>query len=129
MTKEINITIENNLLMEARDITVYNHFSRSAHMISNYSAVALPLKSAVENDYLHISIVCGPGHLTNKIVIDLPSWIDFEFSSNGDVTVTHSGSRILLQIPPGLPKWQLRMTQSVSSFSTIHADRVSIGDN
>lgn len=81
-------------------------------MISYNSSVTLPLKSVVEDDYLHISIVSGPGRLKNRSIVNLPSWIDFDISSADDVSVTHTGDRILLKIPPGLPRWQLRMTRS-----------------
>ena len=128
MAKQINITIENNLLIESRDITVYHQFSKSAHMISNNSSVTLPLEPYYENDYLHISMVSGPGNLENKSVINLPAWVDFEFNSKGDVAIVHSGGRILVNIPPGFPTWQLRMTQSASLLSAPHSDRVTISD-
>jgi hypothetical protein len=112
MTEAINITIENELAMGQRDMNIYHHSTRSAHMISYNSSVTLPLKSVVEDDYLHISIVSGPGRLKNRSIVDLPSWIDFDISYAEDVSVTHTGDRILLRIPPGLPRWQLRMSRS-----------------
>ena len=63
MAKEINITIENKLVMEKRDMNVYHHSTRSAHMISFDSSITLPLRSVMGDDYLHISIVTGPGNL------------------------------------------------------------------
>jgi hypothetical protein len=114
MTKTINITIENELAMGQRDMNIYHHSTRSAHMISYNSSVTLPLKSVVEDDYLHISIVSGPGRLKNRSIVNLPSWIDFDISSADDVSVTHSGDRTILKIPPGLPRWQLKMTRSSS---------------
>ena len=112
MTEAINITIENELAMGQRDMNIYHHATRSAHMISYNSSVTLPLKSVVEDDYLHISIVSGPGRLKNRSIVDLPSWIDFDISYAEDVSVTHTGDRILLRIPPGLPRWQLKMSRS-----------------
>ena len=112
MEKTINITIENELAIGQRDMNIYHHSTRSAHMISYNSSVTLPLKSVVEDDYLHISIVSGPGRLKNRSVVNLPSWIDFDISSADDVSVTHSGDRTILKIPPGLPRWQLKMTRS-----------------
>nr|NIM12175.1 hypothetical protein [Candidatus Aminicenantes bacterium]NIN18168.1 hypothetical protein [Candidatus Aminicenantes bacterium]NIN42067.1 hypothetical protein [Candidatus Aminicenantes bacterium]NIN84820.1 hypothetical protein [Candidatus Aminicenantes bacterium]NIO80995.1 hypothetical protein [Candidatus Aminicenantes bacterium] len=44
MTKEINITIENKLVMEKRDMNIYHHATRSAHMISFDSSITLPFK-------------------------------------------------------------------------------------
>ena len=112
MTKTTNITIENELALGQRDMNIYHHYTRSAHMISYNSSVTLPLKSVVEDDYLHISIVSGPGCLKNRSIVNLPSWIDFDISSAEDVSVTHSVDRTILKIPPGLLRWQLKMTRS-----------------
>ena len=112
MTKTINITIENELAMGQRDMNIYHHSTRSAHMISYNSSVTLPLKSVIEDDYLHISIVSGPGRLKNRSIVNLPSWMDFDITSADDVSVAHSGGRTILKIPPGLPRWQLKMTWS-----------------
>ncbi len=128
MTKEIKVTIENRLIMEKRDINVYHSSTRSAHMISSSSSITLPLQSASADDYLHISVVSGPGQLTKKSIVNLPSWADFEFSSTGDVTVVHSGDRMLLTIPPGPPTWQLKMTRPDASAVGVSSDRVSLGN-
>jgi hypothetical protein len=129
MTKEINITIENKLVLEERDMNVYHHFTRSAHMISHNSSITLPLRTVIEDDYLHISIVSGPGHLEGNCVVNLPSWINYELSSAGDATTTHSGDRILMKIPPGPPVWQLKMTWGSSSLAGRQSDRITIGDD
>lgn len=129
MTREVNITIENKLVMEKRDMTVYHHSSRSAHMISHNSSITLPLRPVIEDDYLHISIVSGPGDLENKSVVNLPSWADFELSSAGNATVSHSGDRVLLKIPPGPPIWQVKMKRSLSSIINQPTDHVTIGDD
>lgn len=128
MTKDIKLTVENKLVMEKRDLNVYHHFSRSAHMISHNSSITLPLRPAFEDDYLHISVVSGPGRLENKSVLNLPSWVDFEFSAVGNVTVIHSGDRTVLKIPPGPPVWQLKMTRSSTAAAQVE-DRVIIGDD
>lgn len=129
MTKDININVENKFLLGKRDINVYHHSSGKAHMLRYNNYITLPLKLAVEEDYLYISIVMGPGHLENKSVVNLPSWADFEFSSRGNATLIHSGDRILLKIPPGPPVWQLRMTRSLSSSIDQPSDFVTIGDD
>ena len=85
-------------------------------MISHNSSVTLPLRPFIDADYLYISIVSGPGHLGSKSVVNLPSWVDFEFLSDGKVAVAHSGDRIFLRIPPGLPGWQLKLTRSSSGI-------------
>jgi hypothetical protein len=110
--KKINITIENKLVIEKRDINVYHHSTRSAHMISYNSTITLPLKTTDEHDYLYFSIVCGPGSMERRSVVDLPSWLNFEFLSEGKLTVQHADQRTLLRIPPGLPSWQLKLTRS-----------------
>jgi hypothetical protein len=129
MVKEINITIENKLVMEKRDMNVYHHFTRSAHMISHDSSITLPLRPGIEDDYLYISIVSGPGRLEGNCIVNLPSWVDFELSSAGDATTAHSGDRTLLKIPPGPPKWQLKLTRSPFSIIAQSSDRVIIGDD
>ena len=129
MAKEINITIENKLMQEKRDMNVYHNFTRSAHMISHDSSVTVALKPDMEDDYLHISIVSGPGRLEGTCVVNLPSWLDFELSSAADATVAHSGDRVLLRIPPGPPTWQIKMTRSFSTIIDRSSDRVIIGDD
>ncbi len=128
MTKHTKLTIENKLVTEKRDMNVYHHFTRSAHMIGFDSSITLPFRPVIEKDYLHISIVSGPGRLEEKCVVNLPSWMDFELLSGGDVTVAHSGNRICVKIPPGLPLWQLKLTRSLSSPGKHLSDRVTIGD-
>jgi hypothetical protein len=81
-------------------------------MISHNSSVTLPLRPVIDADYLYISIVSGPGHMGSKSVVNLPSWVDFEFLSDGKLALIHSNDRILLKIPPGLPGWQLKLTRS-----------------
>ncbi len=129
MAKEIKITIENKLVLEKRDMNVYHHSTRSAHMISHDSSVTLPLRPVMEDDYLHISIVSGPGRLEGNCVVNLPSWLDFELSAAADATVAHSGDRVLLRIPPGPPTWQIKMTRSFSSLIDGSSDRITIGDD
>ena len=63
MTNKIKITIQNKLVMGKRDMNIYHHSTRTAHMISFDSSITLPLSSKIEEDYLHISIVGGPGRL------------------------------------------------------------------
>ena len=128
MPKEIKITIENKLVMGKRDMNVYHHSSKSAHMISHNSSVTLPLRPVIEDDYLYISIVSGPGSLERKSVVNLPAWVDFEFLSEGKLAVAYSGERILLKIPPGPPGWQLKLTRSSSRFKQT-TGRVTVCDD
>ena len=126
MIKKINITIENQLSIEERDMNVYHHARKSAHMISHNSSITLPLMPLVANDYIYISLVSGPGHIKHKCFVNLPSWLDFEFlAADGKVRVTRSGQRTLVKIPPGQPGWELKLTRSSSLFSRRRA-RVTI---
>jgi hypothetical protein len=111
MSGEYDITVENKLIKEKRDINVYHQSTRSAHIISRSSSITLPLKPVKEDDYLHISVVSGPGHLWKDCWIDLPSWMNFEFTLEGKGVINHWGDRTLLKIPPGPPTWQLKMTR------------------
>lgn len=139
MPEEIEITVENKLITEKRDLNVYHHSTRSAHIISHNSSIALPLGTNGEKDYLHISVVKGPGYLEKNCLINLPSWADFDFTSKESVTaisITHShdpdGARTVLKIPPGPPAWELRITRSTSLAPngqfTKKRDYVIIGD-
>ena len=129
MMKEINVTIENKFLMEKRDLNVYHHSTGSAHMISHNSSITVPLKPVMEDDYVDISVVVGPGYLGNKSVVNMPSWVDFEFTSGDRGSIIRSGDRTLLKIPAGLPTWQLRMTRPDSLPVGGPSDRVIVGDD
>ncbi|UCH97611.1 MAG: hypothetical protein JSV88_12395 [Candidatus Aminicenantes bacterium] len=136
MVKKIDITIENKLAAGERDLNVFHYSTRSAHIISHNSSVTLPLRDAGENDYLDISVVRGPGYLWMTCVISLPWWIDFDFSSEGKLAVTHSGDRkrILLKIPPGPPTWELNITRptglsSIGTLTAVQAENITISDN
>ena len=136
MVKEIDITIRNKLTAGERDLHVYHYSTRSAHIISHNSSITLPLRNAAENDYLYISVVKGPGYLWTACVIGLPSWMDFDFSSEGNLTVTHSGNvkRTLLKIPPGPPTWELKIARSpglksIGPLTVANAENVFISDN
>ncbi|MCP4150168.1 MAG: hypothetical protein GY757_20645 [bacterium] len=128
MAKEVNITVENKLLTEKRDMTVYHHSSRSSHMIGSDSTLTIPLKSASEEDYLYISIVRGPGRLESQGLITLPAWADFDFTFEGNVTLSRSGDRTQLKIPPGLPIWQLKLSSSSAARIFDTSDRVTISE-
>jgi hypothetical protein len=129
MEKELKITVENKLIIEKRDLNVYHHFTRSAHMISYNSSITVQFRSVIEDDYLYISIVGGPGPLEGKCLINLPSWVDFEFTTRDSITVVHAGDRVFLKIPPGPPSWQLKMTRSVTTIIKEPGDLVIIGDD
>ncbi len=130
MPKEIIITIENRLILEEREMNIYHHATKGAHMISHDSSIKLPLRLGHENDYLHLSVVSGPGKLKYRSRIELPAWADFEFSSQGNVSVVHSGNRILVKIPPGPPDWQLKVTQSKENPpANVPSDHVTVGDD
>jgi hypothetical protein len=130
MTKDMNMIIQNKLALEKRDLNIYHHSTHSAHLISYHRSITLPLGSVETGDYLHISLVSGPGPLKRDCRIDLPLWVDFEFSLDGKVTVIHPGDtqRIRLIISPGPLTWQLRVTRSDGSRFLPPADHVTISD-
>ncbi|MCP5052026.1 MAG: hypothetical protein GY940_32960 [bacterium] len=129
MTKTFDIKVENKLGKDKRGINIYHHSTRGAHIISHNSSISIPLRGNGEADYLHISVVRGPGHLWKHCWVHLPSWADFEFTSEGTVTLTHSGDRTLLKIPPGPPTWQLKMTRPGGNGSSRIHDNIIIGDD
>lgn len=116
MTKVIEITIENKFTLERRDLNVYHHATKSAHMISHNSSITLPLKTAGESDYIYISIVSGPGNLGHTSFVSLPAWMNFEFLAEGQLKVMRSDERTFLKIPPGPPEWKLKLTSATSTI-------------
>ncbi|MGD2090496.1 MAG: hypothetical protein PVH61_30270 [Candidatus Aminicenantes bacterium] len=99
MPEKIEITVRNKLVNEKRDLNVYHHSTRSAYMISHGNAITIPLGTVQDREYLHFSIVSGPGSMEKDYWINLPSWCDFTISGLGNGDLTHSGNRILLKIP------------------------------
>ncbi|MCP5049436.1 MAG: hypothetical protein GY940_19860 [bacterium] len=128
MPKNFDIKVENKLTADKRGINIYHYATKDAYLISHNSSITLPLRGIEEEDYLHISIVRGPGHLWKHCWVHLPSWADFEFSSEGTVTLTHYNDRTLLKIPPGPPTWQLKMTRPSGSRSVRIHDNIIIKD-
>ena len=127
--EKLNITVRNKLVAEKRDVNVYHHGSRSANMISHNSTITLDLRPAAEDDYLHLSVVRGPGKLWKDCVIDLPAWVDFEFSSIGSGSLTRSRDRVRLTIPPGPPVWQIKITRPSGLDEVAFEDYIIIGDS
>jgi len=128
MAKEINIQIQNKLALEKRYINVYHKATGSAYIISHNSSIALPLKVNAEEDSLYISLVHGQGNSQEICVVNLPSWIDFEFASPGYINVLHSSNRTFLKISSQLPNWQLKIAWSASSPGSPRSDYVIFAD-
>jgi hypothetical protein len=130
MPRECDITVENNLVTEKRALNVYHHTlpTGSSHIISHGNSVTFPLKSGEENEYLHVSVIRGPGDLRENCSLNLPSWLDFEFSTGGKVMVAHSGGRTKLNIPPGPPDWQLKIKQPPAAHDAAAKDVIIISD-
>ena len=97
-------------------------------MINHNDSITFPLRPVLEDDYLYISPVGGPGQLENKSMVNLPSWTDFEFSFEGNIALIHAGDRTILKIPPGIIVWQLKVTRAPSFIPQLW-DRVIIGDD
>lgn len=130
MSVKIDITVENKLIAEKRDINVYHHSSGSAYIISHNSSISIPFRTDGEGDYFHISVSSGPGNLSNNCLITLPSWVDFKFSGEGKVSLDHSSdsNRTLLNVPPGPPTWQLKVTRSMTTLNKSIGDHVTLSD-
>lgn len=128
MKKTTEIIFQNNLLIERRDINVYHRSSRGIHFISRGSSVKVPLQTVNEKDFINLSVAVGPGYMERQNVVDLPSWINYEFQSEGKFAAVRSGGRTLLKIPAGLPEWKLKLTLSASHLLPAE-DRVVISDD
>ena len=129
MSEGIDMTVRNKLIAEKRDLNVYHHGNRSAYIISHGNSITIPLGTVNDGDYLHLSIVSGPGSLEKDCRINIPSWCDFSVSSLGNGDLTHSGDRTLLKIPPGPPVWQLKITRPIDPLTIQPPDHVTIGDS
>jgi hypothetical protein len=118
MADVINIIIINRLVKENRYLNIYHHGTGSSHLISTKKEVAVPLNLKSKNDHLSISVVGAPGHMWSGCRVDLPSWLDFDFLTTDSVTLGHrsSGERIFIDVPPGLPNWQLKITRQKDSL-------------
>jgi hypothetical protein len=128
--KEFEITVRNKLVKERRDINLYHHSDMSSHIISSNSSLTRCLRPVEVKDYLHISVSSGPGHVKNYCVLDLPAFLDFRFSLNGEVVLIHTGKRTLIRIPPGPPIWELKMTipKQLPPINLINGGHITIGD-
>jgi hypothetical protein len=131
MIEEISISVENKLITEERDIYVYRHLTKETHIISHGNSSSFDLGTTEEMDYLSISTVAGPGDLIFGCLINLPLWVDFQLNTEGKVTLTHSGSRVSVRVPPGTPTWQLKITLPTGCSITPQPghDFIIVGDN
>jgi hypothetical protein len=129
MPEGIDMTVRNKLVTEKRDLNVYHHSTRSAYLISHDNSITIPLGTVEDGDYLHLSIVSGPGSMEKDCWIEIPCWCDFTISGLGNGDFTHSGNRTLLKIPPGPPLWQLKITQPGGHMNTADKDYLIIGDS
>ena len=131
MSKQQYITVENKLVKGRRDLHLYHHATRSAHIISYNSSIDLPLETAAKQDYLNIAMVKGPGLVWTDCLVHLPLWVDFEFSSRGNLTFKyqHCGKTqpLVLKIPPGLPLWELKLMITTDE-ETRDKIKVTIGE-
>jgi hypothetical protein len=126
--KEVDITVENKLGIDKREINVYHHARKNSHLISFNSTISTRLKTSAENDYIHISVGRGPGDLKNGCSIHIPSGLDFQFSSEGKVTITHTKTKTGITLPPGPPTWELKLSWSGESPVHRRQEVVTIGD-
>lgn len=129
MTKEVEITVENRMVLEKRTLSIYHKGGDSTHLINNGSYHTLPLETAAEDDYLHISPGKGPGELKNECVLSIPSWTEFEFSSENKIGLTHRAKRFLLTVPAGTAGWDLRLTRPIDSETSPPKDTVTVRDD
>ncbi len=129
MKKEMIINVKNNLLMEMRYLNVYRS-TRSAHILSYDSSQALPLGTDGSGDYINISSHSGPGYCVwSDCLVNIPAWANFEFLSEGKVTLIHEGERTMIKIPAGPPTWQLRLIRPTGIELTNTQDYVVVTDD
>jgi len=117
MADVIHIIIINRLVKEKRYLTIYHHGTGSSHLVSDKKEIAVPLNLKTKKDYLTISVVGEPGHMWHGCNVSLPYWLDFDFLTTDAVTLSHSGGgeNFVIEVPPGLPNWQLKITRQKDS--------------
>jgi len=128
MINKTHIQFCNNLIIEKRDMNVYHHNDKSIHLISHGNSIKIPLQSTNQKDYIHLSVAVGPGYMERENIVDLPSWLNYEFLSEGRFAAYRSDHRTLLKIPAGLPEWKLKLTLSQLPGKSAQG-RVTISDN
>ncbi len=128
MPEQTEITVINKLAAEQRDLNVYHLNGKSANLISHGRSLKLTLQPAETGDYVHISVVRGPGSLAHNCLINMPSLVDFNFTGIRDGDLIHQGNRTLLTIPPGPPDWQIEITRPSKLNNTLGEDFIAIED-
>lgn len=122
------IEVKNKLVQEKRDLNIYHHATRSAYLISHSNVVKVALGDFGEGDYLHISVVSGPGNLVKDAWIDMPSWCDFSVTGLSNGEISHRGDRTYVRIPPGPPDWKLEIKGSPAHAGKEIKNHITIGD-
>lgn len=128
MQDACEIKIVNKLRTEKRGLNIYHQSTQGSHIISTGSSVRFSLKPGKEDDFLHLSVISGPGPLWKECRVGLPSWCDFDFSGGGALRVEHCGEKLQLVIPPGPPSWQLVVTRAKSSNGVKREDAIVFSD-
>jgi hypothetical protein len=128
MTEGINITVQNKLIMEKRDLNVYHHSTRSAYIISHSNSVPICMGNFEGGDFLLLSIVRGPGRMEKDCWISFPSWCFFAVSTLNDGDIFHSGDRLLVRIPAGPPLWQIKLALPLDHKNSKTDNFVVFGD-
>lgn len=127
MENTIEIKFDNKLLIEKRDLNIYHRKNKGTHLISYGSSVKIPLQIMSEGDYVNLSVAVGPGYMERQNTVELPYWLNYEVLSEGRIGATHTGGRIRLKFPAGLPEWTLKL--SLSKSHNEHSEgRVVISD-
>ena len=110
MPDALYMIVNNMLVGQRRDIHIYHHSTRSSHIVSDNSSVVLELQNGTSGDFFYISVVKGPGDLRRPCNIDFPNWMDIQFSSRGDVLISHpkGGERLRFRVPPGPAAWEIK---------------------
>ena len=126
--QEVDITVENKLAIDKREINIYHHARKSSHIISYNSTISTLLKTSEENDYLHISVGRGPGDLKSGCSIHIPAWANFQLSNEGKVTITRTKAKTEITLPPGPPTWELKISRSEASRVNRRQEVVTIGN-
>jgi len=131
MRQKYTITIQNKLRQEKRDINVYSRACGAAGIIGYGGSSKSELHLSDPEDFLHISPVKGPGNLVHDCMIDIPAWLQFQFSGSSHINLSSTGGKACLSISPGPPDWELKICAPANKSDIPagkNSDNIVIGD-
>ena len=106
----VSIMIKNKLIREKKDLAVYHHASKSAHIVNCNSSIYINLSKRLTTDYLHLTQITGNEQFTADCYLSLPSWLDYTVESDKKLEATQHGGHTVLRLPSGFDQWKIKIS-------------------